>query len=80
MFSLLLLLLLLFQKILRVNTFVYIKIQVILIKIITSIVIIIIINHHYKLFYFVIVSKSISHQEKGMKNNKSELTRNTLIH
>ena len=76
-----LLLLLLFQKILCVNTFVYIKIQVIMIKIITIIVINIIINHHYKIVYFVIiVSKSHSHQEKGVNNNKSELTIHTLIH
>ena len=49
------------------------------------IVIIIIINHHYGLFYIVIIvviiiGKSYSHQQKGVKNYKSELTINTLIH
>ena len=49
------------------------------------IVIIIIISHHYELFYIVIIvviiiGKSYSHQEQGVKNCKSELSLNTLIH
>ena len=54
-------------------------------KIIIITVIINIINHNYELFYIVIIvviiiGKSYSHQEKGVKNFKSELTINTLIH
>ena len=66
-------------------SFVNIIIKVIIIKIITIIVIIIIINLHHKLLYMVIIvaifiGKSYSHQEKGVKNYKSALTINTLVH
>ena len=52
---------------------------------IKNIIVLIIINHQYELFYIVIIvvitiGKSYSHQEKGVKNYKSELTINTLIH
>ena len=51
------------------------------IKIITIIVIIIIINYFYIVITVaLIIGKSYSHQEKGVKNYKSELTINTLVH
>ena len=58
-------------------------IKVIIIKIFTIIIFIIIINHHHKLFYIaiivaIIIGKSYSHQEKGVKN-MSELTIITLV-
>ena len=61
-----------------------IMIKVMIIKIITIFAIIIIINHHHKLFSYslivaIIIGKSYSHQEKGVKNYKSELTINTLV-
>ena len=51
-------------------TIVNIIIKVIIIKIIT-IIVIIIINYFY---IVIIIGKSNSHQEKGVKNYKSELT------
>ena len=60
-------------------TIVYITIKVIIIKIITIIVIIIIINYFY-ILVAIIIGKSYSHQEKGVKNYKSELTINTVVH
>ena len=58
-----------------------IMMKVRIIKIITIIVIIIIINYFYKLiFVVIIIGKSYSHQEKGVKNYKSNLTINTQVH
>ena len=62
-------------------TIVNIIIKAVIIKIITIIVIIIIINYFYIIIIFaIIIGKSYSHQEKGVKNNKSELTINTLVY